>query len=240
MSEIYLEFIAASEQVRQEKARWQHFLHKGQRTAWPFNVTHIQVRLLLSPLTCVFVCLLFSHYCDYYFIIYVCVQCQIKETVYPRDVSAVSSLYVCTSFHYLFIHTHSSASALIHLSISAPTCQPPRCVQRQKKYQQQREEIETRPERGRWSAGDGGAAQQPELQGVSRVKCSSKPMKKCLISHPYTRQHCSICRVCVLSKSAALEENQEPSDGLINSSVSPLPASCFLHPQKMLELSCRT
>lgn len=85
---------------------------------------------------------------------------------------------------YLFIH-HSSASALIHLSTFAPTCQPPGCVQRQEKCQPEGEEIKAKPECGRRPAGDWGAAKQPRFQGVSRVNRSSNAMRKCLISRPH-------------------------------------------------------
>lgn len=99
----------------------------------------------------------------------------------------------------LFIR-HSSASSLIHLSIFAPTCQPPGCVQRQKKCQHQGEEIKAKPECGRRSAGDGRAAKQPRLQGVSQVNCSSTAMRKCLISRP----HRSTAAFIVLVSSADL------------------------------------
>lgn len=138
-------------------------------------------------------------------------------------------------FQVCFIHTRPAASTLIHLSIFAPTCQLPRCVRQQKKYQQQGEEIKTKPECGRRSTGDRGAVERPQRQGVSQVKCSIKPIKT-LTS---IRQQCSICRVCVLSKVAVPEENQEPSDGLITSNVSPLPASC-IRPQYFFFQSCRT
>lgn len=129
--------------------------------------------------------------------------------------------------YYLFIR-HSSASSLIHLSIFAPTCQPPGCVQRQKKCQHPGEEIKAKPECGRRPAGDRRAAKQPRLQGVSQVNCSSTAMKKCLISRPH-HSTAAFALICFLSKPAAVEENPEHSDGLINSHVSPLPASCSRH-----------
>lgn len=134
--------------------------------------------------------------------------------------------------YYLFIR-HSSASSLIHPSIFAPTCQPPGCVQRQKKCQRPGEEIKAKPECGRRSAGDRRAAKQPRLQGVSQVNCSSTAMRKCLISRPH-RSTAAFVLICFLSKPAAVEENPEYSDGLINSHVSPLPASCFLFPPQCL------
>lgn len=143
----------------------------------------------------------------------------------PNSKKPVSSGFFCC-FKSLCLNFFLSLLYVYTLfCLRLPACQPPRCVQQQEKCQLQGEEIKAKPECGRRSAGDGGAAQQPGLQGVSQVKCSSKPMKRCLITS--TQQHCSICRVCVISKLAAPEENQENSDGLINSNVSPLPASCI-------------
>lgn len=62
-SEIYPEIFAASEH-RTGESSTTAFTHSGQRTACPFNVTNIRVRLLLSPLY-VFLCV-YSLIIDYH------------------------------------------------------------------------------------------------------------------------------------------------------------------------------